>query len=49
MVVKDGRHVSQRVLPRMALIQPSFVKDGLLLRAPDMPEYLYQLIHYQKK
>ena len=38
MVVKDGRHLSQRVLPRMALIQPSFVPNGLCLRAPDMPD-----------
>ncbi|CAF0729060.1 unnamed protein product [Adineta steineri] len=38
MVVKDGRQLSQRVLPRMALIQPSFVKDGLLIQAPNMPD-----------
>ena len=38
MVVRDGRHLSQRVLPRMALIQPSFVENGLSLRAPNMPE-----------
>ncbi|CAF0924211.1 unnamed protein product [Rotaria sordida] len=38
MIVKNGRHLSQRVLPRMALIQPSFVKDGLLLQAPNMPD-----------
>jgi uncharacterized protein YcbX len=37
MIVKDGRHLSQRVLPRMALIQPSFVENGLSLRAPNMP------------
>ncbi|CAF2709636.1 unnamed protein product [Rotaria sp. Silwood2] len=38
MIVKDGRHLSQRVLPSMALIQPSFVKNGLLLQAPNMPD-----------
>ncbi|CAF4093399.1 unnamed protein product [Rotaria sordida] len=38
MVTKDGRFQSQRVLPRMALIRPSVVKDGLCLRAPNMPE-----------
>ena len=38
MIVKDGRHLSQRVLPSMALIQPSFVENGLLLRAPNMPD-----------
>lgn len=38
MVVKNGRHLSQRVLPRMALIQPSFVKNGLSLQAPNMPD-----------
>jgi uncharacterized protein YcbX len=38
MVVKDGRHLSQRVLPRMALIQPSIVKNGLSLQAPNMPD-----------
>ncbi len=38
MVVKNGHHQSQRVLPRMALIQPSFIKDGLCLRAPNMPD-----------
>lgn len=38
MIVKNGRHQSQRVLPRMALIQPSFVKDGLRLQAPNMPD-----------
>ncbi|CAF3461174.1 unnamed protein product [Rotaria socialis] len=40
MIVKDGRHLSQRVLPSMALIQPSFVENGLLLRAPNMPDLL---------
>ena len=38
MIVKNGRHLSQRVLPRMALIQPSFVTNGLSLRAPNMPD-----------
>ncbi|CAF4022717.1 unnamed protein product [Adineta steineri] len=38
MIIKDERFQSQRVRPRMALIQPSFVKDGLCLRAPNMPE-----------
>ncbi len=38
MIVKDGRHQSQRVLPRMVLIQPSIVKDGLCLQAPNMPD-----------
>jgi hypothetical protein len=38
MIVKNGHHQSQRVLPRMALIQPSLVKDGLCLRAPNMPD-----------
>ncbi|CAF3704929.1 unnamed protein product [Rotaria sp. Silwood1] len=38
MIVKDGRHQSQRFLSRMALIQPSFVKDGLCLQAPNMPD-----------
>lgn len=37
MIVKDGRHLSQRVLPRMALIVPSFVNNGLSLAAPSMP------------
>lgn len=37
MIVKNGRHQSQRVLPRMALIVPSFVTDGLCLQAPNMP------------
>jgi uncharacterized protein YcbX len=43
MVVRDGRHLSQRVFPRMALIQPSFVKNGLLLQAPNMPELFVPL------
>jgi uncharacterized protein YcbX len=38
MLVKNGRHQSQRVLPTMALIQPSFVKDGIRLQAPGMPD-----------
>ena len=38
MLVKDGRHQSQRVLPRMALIQPSFLEDGIRLQAPGMPD-----------
>lgn len=38
MIVKNGRHQTQRVLPRMVLIQPSFVDDGLCLRAPNMPD-----------
>ena len=38
MIVKEGRHQSQRVLPRMALIQPVVAKDGLTLRAPNMPD-----------
>ena len=38
MVIKDGRFQSQRVFPRMALIQPSLMKDGLCLRAPNMTE-----------
>ncbi len=38
MIVKDGHPKSQRVLPRMTLIQTSFVKDGLCLRAPNMPD-----------
>ena len=38
MIVKNGRHQSQRVFPRMALIQPSIVKDGLCLQAPNMPD-----------
>lgn len=38
MVVKNGRHQSQRVFPRMVLIEPLLVKDGLCLRAPDMPD-----------
>jgi len=38
MVIKHGRFQTQRVLPRMALIRPSFVKDGLCLRAPNMAE-----------
>ena len=38
MIVKDGRHLTQRVKPRMALIQTSLDKDGLCLRAPNMPD-----------
>ncbi|CAF0884519.1 unnamed protein product [Rotaria sordida] len=38
MIVKNGRHQTQRVLPRMALIRPSVVKDGLCLQAPNMPD-----------
>lgn len=38
MIIKDGRQLSQRVLPRMALIQPSFVANGLSLRAPNMAD-----------
>ncbi|CAF1060778.1 unnamed protein product [Adineta ricciae] len=38
MIVKEGRHQSQRVLPSMALIQPVVAKDGLTLRAPKMPD-----------
>jgi hypothetical protein len=38
MIVKNGRHLSQRVLPRMALIQPSFIKNGLSLQAPGMSD-----------
>jgi uncharacterized protein YcbX len=38
MIVKDGRQRTQHVSPRMALIQPSVVKDGICLRAPNMPD-----------
>jgi uncharacterized protein YcbX len=38
MLVKEGRHLSQRVFPRMALIEPSSADNGLRLRAPGMPE-----------
>ena len=38
MIVRNGRHLSQRVFPRMALIQPTFVPNGLSLRAPQMPD-----------
>ncbi|UJR10858.1 hypothetical protein I4U23_015046 [Adineta vaga] len=38
MIVKNGRHQTQRVLPRMALIQPVVVENGLVLRAPNMPD-----------
>ncbi|UJR11846.1 hypothetical protein I4U23_016026 [Adineta vaga] len=36
MIVKNGRHLSQRVLPRMALIQVSLIEDDLCLQAPNM-------------
>ncbi len=38
MIVKNGRFQTQRVLPRMALIQPVIVKDGFCLQAPNMPD-----------
>ena len=38
MIVKDGQHQTQRVLPRMALIQPVIDKDGFHLQAPNMPD-----------
>ena len=38
MIVRDRRHLSQRVFPRMALIQPTFVPNGLSLRAPEMAD-----------
>ena len=38
MIVKEGRHLSQRVLPTMALIQPKIVPNGLLLSAPNMSD-----------
>ncbi len=39
MVVNEkGRFLTQRELPRMALIRPEVVEGGLRLRAPGMPE-----------
>jgi uncharacterized protein YcbX len=34
LINQDGRFVSQRQLPRMALIRPRFVEEGLRLEAP---------------
>ncbi|CAF1463814.1 unnamed protein product [Adineta steineri] len=38
MIVKNGRHLAQRVLPRMALIQISLIDDNLCVRAPNMSD-----------
>ena len=38
MIAKDGRHLSEGVLPRMALFQLSFIRNGLLVGAPNMPD-----------
>ena len=38
MIVRNGQHLSQRVFPRMALIRPTVVQNGLSLRAPNMPD-----------
>ncbi|CAF4013679.1 unnamed protein product [Adineta steineri] len=38
MIVKNGRHQTIRVLPRMTLIQPVIVENGLSLQAPNMPD-----------
>ncbi|CAF1313989.1 unnamed protein product, partial [Didymodactylos carnosus] len=45
MVIKNGRHQTQRVIPRMALIQPSFVTDGILLHALDKQQHLVAGLH----
>ena len=37
-VDREGRFLSQRELPRMALITPRLGSEGLLLQAPAMPE-----------
>jgi hypothetical protein len=34
----QGVFLSQRALPRMALVRPEVAGDALVLRAPDMPE-----------
>lgn len=33
-----GVYLTQRVLPRMALVRPQLLAHGLVLRAPDMPD-----------
>lgn len=39
MIINEkGRYLSQRELPRMALISPGFVASGLILNAPGMPQ-----------
>jgi len=38
MIVKNGRQLTQRQESKMTLIKPSFVDDGLVLRAPGMSE-----------
>jgi uncharacterized protein YcbX len=37
LVDENGRFLTQRVLPRMALIRPRFVGDDLMVEAPGMP------------
>lgn len=40
MVVKGTRQQNQRILPRMALIRPSFTSSGLQIDAPEMAPLL---------
>ncbi|CAF1289849.1 unnamed protein product, partial [Didymodactylos carnosus] len=37
MIIKNGKHQTQTQISKMATIQPEFVPDGLLLKAPNMP------------
>jgi uncharacterized protein YcbX len=38
LVDREGHFLSQRELPRMALIRPSLTPDGLLLQTPQLPD-----------
>ena len=49
MIVKEGRHQTQRVLPTMALIQPVVAKGGLTLRAPNMPDLFISTTEFPKE
>lgn len=40
MIVKQGRHLSQRVYPEMALIKPTLSNDALVLKAPNMKDLI---------
>ncbi len=43
LVDREGRFLSQRELPRMALIRPSLSPDGLVLRTPQLPDLAISL------
>jgi uncharacterized protein YcbX len=38
----SGRFLTQRDLPRLALVAPTLIEGGLRLQAPDMPEFSFE-------